>query len=77
MMTGRKENTMFSITNTEYEAIPRDYRGIWEDYYGDHPEWKGRKTVMSTCITHNANELCYLMIEGVHFNITEKENKNI
>lgn len=65
-----------SITKAEYEAIPHDYRGTFADYHGDHPEWKGRRVVMSTCITHNANELGYLMIEGVHFNITEEGNND-
>ena len=67
-----KTQKILTISKSEYENIHCDYRGIWEDYYGDHPEWKGRRTVMSTCITHNPNELCYLMIEGVHFNITEE-----
>ena len=61
--------TLPTITKAEYNAIPYDYRGEWHDYYGDHPEWLGRKVVMSYFITHNANEPCSLLIEGVHFRI--------
>ena len=66
---------MLTITEKEYNNIAPDYRGIFQDYWGDHPEWKGKRTVMSTCITNNPNELCSLWIEGVHFKIIDKENQ--
>ena len=62
---------MLTISKTEYDKIHSDYKGIWQDYHGDRPEWKGRRTVMSTCITRNPNENCSLLIEGVHFAIKE------
>ena len=62
---------MITVSRADYEKICRDYRGTFHDYYGDHPEWKGRQTVMSTCITHNPNEKCSLLIEGVHFQIVD------
>ena len=58
---------VLKISRRDWDAIHYDYKGVWKDYYGDHPEWLGRKTVMSTCVTHDPNELCSLLIEGVHF----------
>ena len=60
---------MITISKAEYDKINKDYKDIFHDYHGDRPEWKGRRTVMSTCITHNPNENCSLLIEGVHFTI--------
>ena len=62
-----RKNKMIRISKKEWDSICSDYKGVWQDYYGEHPEWIGKKTVMSTCITHNPNELCSLLIEGVHF----------
>jgi len=67
----------YIITEEEYNRIDTDYRGTWLDYYGDHPEWLGRRTVMSTCITKNANEPCRLLIEGEHFVITKERGNKI
>ena len=55
------------ISKEKFDKIDRDYKGVWQDYYGDHPEWKGRRTVMSGCISNDPNELGKLLIEGVHF----------
>lgn len=55
------------VSKAEFDKIDRDYKGIWQDYHGDHPEWKGRRVVMSGCITKDPNELGKLLIEGVHF----------
>jgi hypothetical protein len=60
---------MIKVNKSEWNGICSDYKGIWQDYHGKHPEWKGKRCVMSTCITHNPNELCSLLIEGVHFEI--------
>lgn len=60
---------MITVNKKEWDAICNDYKGVWHDYYGDKPEWKGKRVVMSTCITHNPNDLCALLIEGVHFEI--------
>ena len=62
---------MIKISKNEWDSIYADYKGVWQDYYNDHPEWIGRKTVMSTCLTHDPNELGSLLIEGVHFVIEE------
>ena len=35
---------MERITKSQYLAIPKAYRGTFEDVRGDHPEWKGRRT---------------------------------
>lgn len=58
---------MIEVSKKEWDTIHSGYKGIWQDYYGDHPQWKGKQVVMSTCITHNPNELCSLLVEGVHF----------
>ena len=58
---------MLKVSKAEWEKIDSDYKGTWQDYHGDHPEWKGRKVVMSTCLTHKPDELCSLLVEGVHF----------
>lgn len=58
---------MIEVSKAEWEKIHNDYKGTWQDYHGDHPEWKGRKVVMSACVTHDCNEKCSLLIEGVHF----------
>ena len=36
------------------------------DYYNDHPEWLGKKVIMSGCISDEPGKL---LIEGVHFEI--------
>ena len=60
---------MIKVSKEKWESICDDYKGTWMDYHNEHPEWIGKKVVMSACITGNANELCGLLIEGVHFNI--------
>ena len=58
---------MIKISKSEFDKIHRDYKGVWQDYHGDHPEWKGRRVVMSGCIDKDPSELGKLYIEGVHF----------
>lgn len=62
---------MVKVSKEKWESINADYKGTWEDYYGEKPEWIGKKVVMSGCITDNPNEKGYLMVEGVHFAIEE------
>lgn len=59
------------ISKDKWESICSDYKGTWMNYYNDHPEWLGRKVVMSGCITDDPQELGKLLIEGVHFIIEE------
>lgn len=58
---------MIMISKAEFDKIDRDYKGIWQDYHGERPEWKGRRVVMSGCITKDPQELGKLLVEGVHF----------
>ena len=58
---------MIKVSKAKWESICDDYKGTWQNYHNDHPEWIGRKVVMSTRITGNANETCSLLIEGIHF----------
>ena len=37
------------------------------NYYNEKPEWKGKRVVMSGCITENPNELGKLLVEDIHF----------
>lgn len=57
---------MIEISKDKWDAIPEDYKGIWQDYYNEHPEWIGKKIVMSGCFA-DPKELGKLLIEGVHF----------
>ena len=59
---------MIKIKKEKWDKIYRDYKGIWQDYYGEHPEWRGRNVVMSGCISDDPGKL---LIEGVHFVIEE------
>ncbi|MFH0334681.1 hypothetical protein [Clostridium perfringens] len=34
---------MLKISLEEYNNKPRDYKGEYMDYHGDHPELKGKK----------------------------------
>ena len=70
----RKEDTMQAehtecdiiiITQEKWDSICSDYKGTWQDYYNERPDWIGRKVVMSGCI--NPNELGKLLVEGEHF----------
>ena len=56
---------VIKISKAKWDSIHSDYKGIWQNYYDDHPEWVGRRVVMSGCI--NPNELGKLLVEGVHF----------
>ena len=53
------------LTNLKYLAIPKAYRGTFEDVRGDHPEWKGRRTAFLP--GHGT----VLFIEGVSFEIVD------
>ena len=48
---------MVKVSKEKWDSIPTDYKGIWQDYYNEKPEWKGKRVVMSGCITENPNEL--------------------
>lgn len=62
-------NQLIEITKEKWDSIHNDYKGIWQDYYNERPDWIGRRVVMSGCI--NPNELGKLLIEGEHFIIKE------
>lgn len=49
------------ISKKDFNAIPDAYRGVFFDYQGTHPEWKGRRTAFLP------GEGTTLFIEGVHF----------
>lgn len=62
---------MYRIKQSEWDKIPNDFKGEWQDYHGDHPEWAGKKVAMSSYLSDNVNELGRLLIEDVDF-IIEK-----
>ena len=64
-----KEDELIVISKEKWDSIDKDYKGTWQNYYEDHPEWLGRKVVMSGCI--NPSELGKLLIEGLHFIVEE------
>jgi len=59
------------ITKAQYAAIPDDYKGKYMDYYGDHPEWKGRRTAFLP--GHGTT----LFIEGVSFEISDAKAQDL
>lgn len=58
---------IIKVSKEEWDKIHTDYKGTWQDYYNEKPQWLGRKVVMSGCITKNPNELGKLLVEGIHF----------
>lgn len=54
---------MIQITKAQWDAIHGDYKGVWLDYHGDHPEWKGRRKPFLPGYGTT------FFIEGVHFEI--------
>lgn len=32
------------ISQKDWDDIPADYKGVYSDCFGDHPDWNGRKT---------------------------------
>lgn len=54
---------MVRITQAEYDAIYHDYKCIWQAYFGDHPEWLGRRCAFLPGYGTT------LFIEGVSFEI--------
>lgn len=58
---------IIKVNKKKWDNIHADYKGTWQDYHNEKPEWLGRKVVMSGCITNNHNELGKLLIEGIHF----------
>ena len=57
---------MIKVTREKWDGICSDYKGEWMNYYNEHPEWLGRKVVVSGCIS---DDIGTLYIEGVHFEI--------
>lgn len=65
--TWQKGRIMERITKKEFDKIPAAYKGVFADYHGEHPEWKGRRTAFLP--GHGTT----LFIEGVSFEIVDKE----
>lgn len=64
---------MIKITLSEYNALPKDYRGIWDTERYDLPNWAeirdrymGKRTML-----HNDNTV--LLVEGLSFEIVEDD----
>lgn len=68
---------LIEVSQEKWDSIGSDYKGIWQDYYDECPEWKGRKTVMSGCITEDPTELGKLLVEGVHFRISNERSVGV
>lgn len=34
---------MIEISKEEWNLIENTYKGEWQDYYNEHPEWVGKK----------------------------------
>jgi hypothetical protein len=53
---------MLIISKSKYDAIPRDYKGTFQDYHNEAPQLKGRRTWLTKDESGTA-----LLLEGVHF----------
>lgn len=62
---------MIKVSKEKWDSICADYKGTWQVYFNGKPEWKGKRTVLSDCITENPNELGKLFVEDVHFIIED------
>lgn len=58
---------MKTITAKDYFKTSKDYRDVYQDYDGTTPQWKGRRTILMSCIPGEPHG--GLGIEGVHFEI--------
>lgn len=64
-----EDTVMYRIKQSEWDKVSSDFKGEWQDYHHDHPEWKGKKVIMSSLLSDNVNELGRLLIEDVDFTI--------
>lgn len=59
---------MRQITLSEYEKIHPDFRGVFQNYWGEWPEAKGRRTMLD----YDDKVGTVLLIEGFSFEITNE-----
>lgn len=57
----RDESGTLHVPQLVYDKTSSDYKGVYDDIYGDHPELKGRRTYMPPL--EMGYETC-LLIEG-------------
>ena len=55
---------MIKVSKEKWNSISNDYKGIWSDWRGEAPHLKGRKTVLSGCIS---DKIGSLLFEGIDF----------
>lgn len=55
---------MIKVSKEKWSKISNDYKGKWSRK--DTPEYIGKKTVLSGCISEERGKL---YVEGVHFEI--------
>ena len=64
----RDERGVLHVTRRAYYDTSNDFRGMYSDIYGEHPELRGKRTLMPPlCLGYTS---C-LLIEGVHLVIEE------
>lgn len=57
---------MKEITVKQYNDMCNDYKGIYMDYQGTHPELKGKRSIVSY-----KNGATVLLIEGLNLKIID------
>lgn len=64
---------MIKITLSEYNALPKDYRRIWDTERDDLPNWAEirDKHMGKRTMSHNDNGTTVLLVEGLGFEIVE------
>ncbi len=65
---------MIKITLSEYNALPKEYRGVWTTERDDLPNWAeirdkymGKRTML-----HSDNDATVLLVEGLGFEIIDE-----
>lgn len=57
---------IIEITKDKWDSIPNDYKDVWLAFNNELPDFKGKRCVLSGCIS---NEIGKLLIEDLHFKI--------
>lgn len=64
----KRPDGMIEISQADYNAIGRDFRGVWDTERDDLPNWdKVRDKYMGKRTMMSGDGTCTLLIEGLNF----------
>lgn len=66
------DGKLLHLTKSEWEATPEAFRGRFIDFWGRHPELRGRKTLLPPLGDASGHYTTTLLVEGVGF-VIDKE----